>query len=62
MLNNKIYWKLVQLGAELQQTPEEYLAMMATAELSPEDKRKKLWEAPRSPRKAPLIPFRYSDP
>jgi len=42
VLNNKIYWKLVQLGAELQQTPEEYLAMMATAELSPEDKRKKL--------------------
>jgi len=42
VLNNKIYWKLVQLGAELQQTPEEYLAMMAAGELSVEDKRKRL--------------------
>ena len=38
VLNNKIYWKLVQLGAELEQTPEEYLALMAVAELDSAEK------------------------
>lgn len=33
-VNNKTYWKLVQLGAELQMSAANYVAMMASSELS----------------------------
>lgn len=33
VVNNDLYWNLVKLGADLEQTPEEYVRMLVIREL-----------------------------